>query len=102
MAMLFITHDLALVGEIADRVAVMYAGQVVEGGPADEVLQAPRHPYTKALLECIPHRDYEQQQRVLKPIPGTVANLIEPPPGCRFAPRCPFVQDRWAELREAL
>jgi oligopeptide/dipeptide ABC transporter ATP-binding protein len=87
MAMLFITHDLALIAEIADRIAVMYAGQVVEEGPADEVLTRPRHPYTLALLACIPRRDYAGG-RSLRPIPGAVPDPLNLPEGCRFHPRC--------------
>jgi peptide/nickel transport system ATP-binding protein/oligopeptide transport system ATP-binding protein len=88
MGMLFITHDLGLVAEIADRIAVMYAGQVVEEGPADAVLTRPRHPYTLALLECIPERDYAGGGRSLRPIPGTVPDPLHLPQGCRFHPRC--------------
>ena len=90
MGMLFITHDLGLVAEIADRIAVMYAGQVVEEGPAEEVLTQPRHPYTLALLECIPERDYGGGGRSLRPIPGTVPDPLNLPRGCRFHPRCRF------------
>jgi oligopeptide/dipeptide ABC transporter ATP-binding protein len=93
MAMLFITHDLGLVAEIADRIAVMYAGQVVEEGPAEDVLLRARHPYTLALLECIPERDYAGGGRSLRPIPGTVPDPLHPPPGCRFQPRCRFAVD---------
>jgi oligopeptide/dipeptide ABC transporter ATP-binding protein len=66
----------------------MYAGQVVEEGPADTVLTQPRHPYTLALLECIPERDYEGGGRRLRPIPGTVPDPLHLPEGCRFHPRC--------------
>lgn len=88
MAMVFVTHDLNLVAEIADKVAVMYAGQVVEEGPVSEVLERPKHPYTGALLECIPERDPETGRATLRPIPGKVANPLDPPPGCKFHPRC--------------
>ena len=94
MAMIFVTHDLKLVDEIADRVAVMYASQVVEEGPVDQVLGHPRHPYTKALLECIPsRRDAQGERRQLHPIPGTLPNPLSPPSGCRFHPRCGFAAD---------
>jgi oligopeptide/dipeptide ABC transporter ATP-binding protein len=102
MAMLFITHDLALIGEVAHRVAVMYAGQVVEDGPTEEVLQSPHHPYTRALLDCIPHRRYGDGGNTLKPIPGAVPNLSEPVRGCRFAPRCTFAETRCHEGETAL
>ncbi|MBM3523230.1 MAG: ABC transporter ATP-binding protein [Alphaproteobacteria bacterium] len=95
MALLFITHDLALVGEIADRVVVMYAGQVVESGPSVDVLRAPRHPYTRALLDCRPRRRYAEageDERVLRPIAGAPPRPFERPTGCRFAPRCPIAE----------
>ncbi|MBL8697354.1 MAG: ABC transporter ATP-binding protein [Alphaproteobacteria bacterium] len=96
MALLFITHDLALVGEIADRVVVMYAGQVVETGATHDVLHAPRHPYTRALLDCRPQRRYrddDEDERVLMPIPGAPPRPFERPAGCRFAPRCALAED---------
>jgi peptide/nickel transport system permease protein len=89
MGLVFITHNLAVVAEIADRVAVMYAGEVVEEGPADEVFAAPRHPYTAALIESMPEGGGER----LHAIPGAVPQLWAMPPGCRFAPRCGFATD---------
>jgi len=94
MAMIFVTHDLNLVAEIADKVAVMYAGQVVEEGRVEEVLERPRHPYTRALLDCIPERDPESGRTTLRPIPGKIANPLDPPAGCKFHPRCPHAKDR--------
>jgi len=94
MSLLFITHDLALVNEIADHVAVMYAGQVVETGSAEAVLRAPRHPYTRALLACRPSRRYRDagdDERVLQPIPGAPPRPFTVVSGCRFAPRCAAV-----------
>ena len=92
MGMIFITHDLGLVEEVADRVAVMYAGQIVETGPADQLLGRPRHPYTQALLDCNPHRALsrlaEGARPDLLPIPGAPPDPVRPPPGCRFHPRC--------------
>jgi oligopeptide/dipeptide ABC transporter ATP-binding protein len=85
MAMIFVTHDLKLVEEIADQVAVMYAGQVVEQGPTAEVLARPLHPYTKALLNCVPHGRAAGRMR---PIPGALPNPLALPQGCRFHPRC--------------
>jgi len=87
MAMLFITHDLGVVAEISQSVAVMYAGQVVETGPTDEILRHPRHPYTKALLAAIP-RAHADRRRPLAAIPGTVPDPRRMPQGCRFHPRC--------------
>ncbi|HWT08495.1 MAG TPA: ABC transporter ATP-binding protein, partial [Roseomonas sp.] len=88
MGMVFVTHNLAVVAEIADRVAVMYAGEVVEEGPAAEVLAAPRHPYTAALIASTPEGDAAR----LSAIPGTVPQPWAMPPGCRFAPRCAMAQ----------
>ncbi len=85
MALMFITHDLELVADIADRIAVMYAGQVVETGPAAEVLARPRHPYTRALLDCRPHRGADGLVH-FAPIPGAPPRGSFPP-GCRFAGR---------------
>jgi oligopeptide/dipeptide ABC transporter ATP-binding protein len=84
LSLLFITHDLAVVGQVADRVAVMYAGRVVEEGPAAEVLRAPRHPYTEGLLRASP----TLKRGGLVAIPGTVPALTVLPPGCAFEPRC--------------
>ena len=84
LSLLFITHDLAVVAQVADRVAVMYAGRVVEEGPAAEVLRAPRHPYTEGLLRASP----TLKRGGLVAIPGTVPVLGALPPGCAFEPRC--------------
>ncbi|PSP65466.1 peptide ABC transporter ATP-binding protein [Halobacteriales archaeon QH_8_67_27] len=88
MAVLFITHDLGVVAEVCNRVAVMYAGEVVEEGPVDEIFQNPSHPYTYALLESIPREDTDR----LTPIEGSVPSLVDMPDGCHFAPRCPWAQ----------
>jgi oligopeptide/dipeptide ABC transporter ATP-binding protein len=85
MSVLFITHDISVARQVADTVAVMYAGQLVEYGAAAEVFANPRHPYTQALLASVPSPDAE----ILHPIPGQPPALSNPPPGCRFAPRCP-------------
>lgn len=89
-AMILITHDIALASEIADRIAVMYAGRIVEEGPADELLERPLHPYTAALLAATPSLRGEKK---LSFIPGQVPSLMSPPPGCRFHPRCPLAYD---------
>lgn len=92
MAMIFVTHDLKLVEEIADQVAVMYASQIVEQGPAAAVLARPRHPYTRALLDCTPGGG--ARNRRLNPIPGTLPSPLAQPLGCRFHPRCRFSTPR--------
>src|SRR5438045_4422447 len=91
MAMLYVTHDLAVVARMADRVVVMYAGRVVENGPADEVIERPRHPYTRALVAAIP--DF-RRPRALQGIPGVSVGVGEWPAGCAFAPRCQYQQER--------
>jgi peptide/nickel transport system ATP-binding protein len=88
MAMLFITHNLGVVAQIADRVAVMYAGQIVEEAPVREIFTKPAHPYTRALFSAIPRMDRAEQ--TLAAIPGRVPPLNDMPNGCRFAPRCPL------------
>jgi oligopeptide/dipeptide ABC transporter ATP-binding protein len=90
MSILLITHNLGLVGDIADRVGVMYAGQIVEEGQTRDVLQRPRHPYTRALLKSVP--ELGRAGRRLESIPGTVPRPGDWPVGCRFAPRCPMAR----------
>ncbi len=87
MAMLFVTHDLGVVAEIAHEVVVMYAGQVVESGPAAHILKAPRHPYTRALLHAVPRAGVDRH-RPLPAIPGMVPDPRHLPAGCRFHARC--------------
>src|SRR5262249_27913230 len=90
IAMLLITHDLAVVAQVADSVAVMYAGQVVEEAPVGEIFKNPGHPYTQGLLRSIPRISEQQAGQRLETIEGAVPSLINLPPGCRFAPRCPY------------
>jgi peptide/nickel transport system ATP-binding protein len=101
LGLLFITHDLGVVAQVADRVAVMYAGRVVEEGPVKEVLRVPRHPYTQGLLAASP----KLERGKLTPIPGSVPKLTALPPGCAFEPRCGFRRDECSvavpELRPA-
>lgn len=92
MGMLFITHNLGLVGKVAQSVLVMYAGQIVEVGPVSDVLRAPRHPYTKALVAAVPRLRGGNAR--LEGIPGAVPAATDYPEGCRFHPRCAFAQER--------
>jgi peptide/nickel transport system ATP-binding protein len=87
----FISHDLNVVRYMSDRVMVMYLGQVVEIGPAQELFEAPRHPYTRALLSSIPSMDPDRRTEV-PPLAGDPPNPISPPPGCRFHTRCAHAQ----------
>ncbi len=91
ISMIFVTHDIALASDIADRVVVMYGGQIMEIGSADQVLSDPRHPYTKFLIESTPRL---RGNAKLTFIPGTPPDLVNPPPGCRFAPRCPYASEK--------
>jgi oligopeptide transport system ATP-binding protein len=93
MAIIWITHDLALLAGIADRIMVMYAGQVVERAPANNLYKNPRHPYTIGLLQSIPRLDETQRER-LTPIEGLPPDLINYPKGCPFQPRCRFAIDK--------
>jgi oligopeptide/dipeptide ABC transporter ATP-binding protein len=91
VSLVFVTHDLPVVAQICQRVAVMYGGQLVEQGGVREVLLDPRHPYTLGLVRSAP--DFEYVRDSLVPIPGSPPSLVSPPAGCRFHPRCDFVED---------
>lgn len=93
IAYLLITHNVAAVRYVADRVAVMYLGQLVEVGAVHDLLERPIHPYSKALLAAVPTPDV-RRRRTRYRIGGDIPTLVDPKPGCRFAPRCPFVIDR--------
>ena len=87
MSVVIITHDLGVVGEICDRVLVMYAGQIIESGSVDDLLNDPKHPYTHGLLQSVPKLGPTVKER-MEPIHGVPPNMVALPPGCRFAPRC--------------
>ena len=96
-AVILITHDMGAIAEMADRVAVMYAGRIVEEGAVDEVLNAPLHPYTQGLIACAPGRRATAPGEALREIPGTVPSLLERRGGCAFAPRCAQAMPRCSE-----
>ena len=100
MAVLLITHDLAVVAETADRVVVMYAGQVMETAPVPDIFVSPRHPYTLALLDALPEHNLDRSR--LRTIPGVVPGAFNRPSGCLLAPRCPFAQERCVVERPRL
>ena len=96
LSLILITHDLSVIAETCDKVLVMYAGRVAEEGPVSRVFTAPRHPYTQKLLSSFPN--IRADRRTLDVIPGQPPDLRDPPPGCRFAPRCPFVMAVCSEV----
>ncbi|MFC4165814.1 ABC transporter ATP-binding protein [Teichococcus aestuarii] len=89
---LFISHNLAVVRQVSDRIGVMYLGRLVELAPSETLFEAPRHPYTRALMEAIPDLDMTGRERI--PVGGEVPSPISPPSGCAFNPRCPLANDR--------
>jgi peptide/nickel transport system ATP-binding protein len=97
---LFISHNLAVVRHMARRIGVMYLGRLVEVGPTRELFQAPRHPYTRMLLDAVP--DLDLTGRARKPVEGEIPNPIDPPKGCAFHPRCPFANARCRAERPQL
>ncbi len=96
-AIMLITHDMGVVAELADEVAVMYMGKIVEAGSVDDVLRNPRHPYTRALLSSIPVLGRGKAQDI-RPIRGSTPDPFDRPPGCQFAPRCDFATDACSRL----
>jgi peptide/nickel transport system ATP-binding protein len=101
MAIIIITHDLGVVAEMADDIAVMYAGRIVETASATAVFSKPEHPYTWGLLKSIPRLDSDRSEQLV-PIPGTPPSLIRPPSGCHFHPRCAFAQPDHARIDPTL
>jgi peptide/nickel transport system ATP-binding protein len=100
LTVLFITHDLGVVGSLCDRLCVMYAGRIVESGPVDSLFASPAHPYTANLLRAVPMLG--RGRTILTQIPGTVPNMAAPPPGCAFHPRCPAARPRCAAEEPAM
>jgi oligopeptide/dipeptide ABC transporter ATP-binding protein len=100
MAIVFVSHDLAVLAELCDRLVVMYAGQVMETGPTHEVLARPEHPYTEGLLEALP--SFERLDRESAGIPGQPPDPGAERPGCPFAPRCPYAIDECARASMSL
>lgn len=100
MSVIVITHNLGVVAQVADRVAVMYAGEIVEIAEVDQLFEAPTHPYTQALLRAMPRVD--RKAGALEPLPGSVPAITNMPPGCAFADRCNLVQPSCRQLRPAL
>jgi len=97
-SIILVTHNLGVVAEFCDTIIVMYAGQMMEKGPVDEVIANPRHPYTRGLLRCLPR--ISQKREKIHPIPGLVPDLATLPPGCPFAPRCDVVMPECREERK--
>ncbi len=91
VSIILITHDLGVVAKIADRIAVMYAGKIIEIGDKREIFYTPQHPYTKGLLNSVPRLDLKEEE--LQPIEGTPPDLFSPPIGCPFTARCPFAME---------
>jgi len=101
MAVVLITHDLGVVAEVTDEIAVMYAGKIVEAAPTEKIFHAPEHPYTWGLLQSIPRLDRPRGEPLV-PIPGLPPSLINLPSGCSFHPRCPYVRERHRRVEPQL
>lgn len=100
ISIILISHNLGLVAEIADRIAVMYGGKLMEVGPAEDIFARPMHPYTEGLIGCVPNIKMDQEKLVS--MPGSPPDLVNPPSGCRFSPRCPKVIDICSEKEPEL
>jgi oligopeptide/dipeptide ABC transporter ATP-binding protein len=99
---LLITHNLAVLSNVADQIAVMYLGRIVEQGPAARILDAPAHPYTRALLAAVPRPDPRFRHSSSPLVAGDIPSLRNPPPGCQFHPRCPTAQEICTRVPPAL
>ena len=100
LSMLVISHDLSILAETCEKIAIMYAGRIVEYGDAESVFKEPLHPYTQGLLKAFPSIKGERTR--LTSIPGQPPDLLRPPPACRFNPRCPYVMDVCKKLDPSL
>jgi len=96
-SIIFITHDIAVLHQIADKIVIMYAGKVAEIGNTEEIIKEPLHPYTKALIKSLPNAGIRHTKEKLEGIPGHPPNLINPPEGCRFKDRCPLADESCVE-----
>lgn len=92
-SLIFVTHDIASVRQVADKIAIMYAGKIVEFGNLEDVISNPLHPYTKKLIEAVPTMKDRYEKKRLYGLPGSPPSLLNPPLGCRFHPRCPYARD---------
>ncbi|HLB66900.1 MAG TPA: ABC transporter ATP-binding protein [Thermoplasmata archaeon] len=102
ISFVYITHDLATARHFSDRIAIMYAGKVVEIAPSKDLIREPLHPYAQALIEAIPEPDPQNRFREMRTVPGEPPSLVTPPPGCRFHPRCPIAIPGLCEVQEPL
>lgn len=102
ISFLYITHDFATARHFSDRIAIMYAGRVVELAPSPHLIREPLHPYTQALIEALPEPDPTNRFREMMTVPGEPPSLVEPPPGCRFHPRCPIAIAELCDVQEPL
>ena len=93
LSLILVTHDMGVVAQTCQRVAVMYGGELVEMAETGALFRTPRHPYTMGLLNCVPQLDRDVENARLRPIPGAPPDLLNPPNGCRFHPRCPLARD---------
>ncbi len=100
LSIMFISHDLSVIRHVSDRIAVMYLGRIVEVGPAEEIMEAPKHPYTQALLSAIPRPGVERKQRIV--LQGELPDPSNPPTGCAFHTRCPVAMDICHSVRPQL
>jgi peptide/nickel transport system ATP-binding protein len=96
-SVIFITHDMSILYQIADSIMVMYAGKLAEKAPTEVIINSPRHPYTQLLISSLPEVGVKYSEKKLAGIPGKPPLLLDPPPGCRFMDRCPFAFDKCRE-----